>query len=202
MPPLTPVVKNLIIINVIFFIASGFRPELNEFLALHSPNTGGFLPIQLVTYMFMHGGISHIFFNMFSLFMFGPMLEMQWGPKRFLIFYFVCGFGALAAHYLIWYLTGMSPFILVGASGAIYGVLAGFATTFPNLQLMLIFPPIPMKAKYMVIIFAALELYLGFAANPEDNVAHFAHLGGALFGFILAFYWRRKDGNSTFTRWQ
>lgn len=170
---------------------------------------------QLVTYMFMHGGFTHIFFNMFALWMFGRVLEQVWGPKRFLIYYMVCGIGAGLIQELVQFIEyetilsnydnvqtafGIIPMEeylnmmrTVGASGAIYGILLAFGMLFPNSQ-MFVFPlPFPIKAKFFVIFYAAIELFMGMSAN--DNVAHFAHLGGMLFGLILILYWRKKNGN-------
>jgi membrane associated rhomboid family serine protease len=148
--------------------------------------------------MFLHdpGGISHLFFNMFGLFMFGPPVEYMWGPKRFLIYYIVCGIGALILHfgidfYQVHFLNVPVEVVeipLMGASGAIFGLLAAYGMLFPNNMIMLMFPPIPMKAKYFVLIYGVIELFAGI--NNTDNVAHFAHLGGALFGFLLIMYWR------------
>lgn len=165
--------------------------------------------------MFMHGGFTHLFFNMFALWMFGRILEQVWGPKRFLFYYLVCGIGAGFIQEIVQYVhyemvlsaytsvnTGYSVIPMgeylnmmttVGASGAIYAILLGFGMLFPN-QPLFIFPlPFPIKAKYFVIGYALIELYAGFANNPGDNVAHFAHLGGMIFGFILIMYWRKKD---------
>ncbi|MGE4587445.1 MAG: rhomboid family intramembrane serine protease [Mangrovibacterium sp.] len=232
-----PVVKNLIIINVLMLLASFLiemrGADLNALLGLHFILSPAFRPFQLVTHMFMHAGISHIFFNMFALWMFGRVLESVWGPKRFFIYYFVTGLGAAALHMFVSYLEfqsligkmspeqvdlvmreGVSIFRqgknftdplmgklnllmnipTVGASGAVYGVLLGFGVLFPNTQLMLLFPPIPIRAKYFVIGYGALELFLGFS-NPGSNVAHFAHLGGMLFGYLLIRYWNKHSRN-------
>ena len=206
----TPVVKNLLIINIIvFFGASVLKgslgPELiNDWLAVHYPASEYFKPVQLVTYMFMHGGVMHIFFNMFGLFMFGPPVEYIWGAKRFLIYYFFTGFGALILDFAVKYYqlnyTLLSPLEadmiintpMVGASGAIFGILAAYGYLFPNNTIMLLFPPIPIKAKYFVIIFGAIELYSGISnmTSATSNIAHFAHLGGAIFGFLLILYWK------------
>jgi membrane associated rhomboid family serine protease len=174
-----------------------------------------FAPYQFVTYMFMHGGLSHLFFNMFALYMFGGLLERVWGSKRFLIFYLVCGVGAGLLQEIVQYVTyvqegwsayqyvstvkGVLPmgeflnkiFTTVGASGAIYGILLGFAMSFPN-ERMFVFPlPFPIKAKYFVIGYAVIELLLG-VGNSNDGIAHFAHLGGMVFGLVLILYWRKK----------
>lgn len=218
------VTKNLIIINVLFFlggfVALKYGIDLKEYLGLHFFLAGDFNLAQLFTYMFMHGGFEHLFFNMFALWMFGRILEQVWGPKRFLFYYIVCGVGAGIIQELVQYIqyvTELSSFDsvnlngtiipmgeylnlmnTVGASGAVYAILLAFGMLFPN-QSMFIFPlPFPIKAKYFVIGYAALELYLGFSNNPNDNVAHFAHLGGMIFGFILIMYWRKKNNNGTF----
>lgn len=230
-----PVVKNLIMINVLMLLAtyvvSMRGVDLNQVLGLHFFLSPAFRPYQLVTHIFMHGGFWHLFFNMFALWMFGRILESVWGPKRFFIYYFVTGLGAAALHLFVNFLEyqsliskmspeqvdmvmreGMSVFRqgknfsdplmgqlnllmnipTVGASGAVYGVLLGFGVLFPNTQLMLLFPPIPIKAKYFVIGYGLLELYLGFA-RPGSNVAHFAHLGGMLFGYLLIRYWNKNS---------
>jgi membrane associated rhomboid family serine protease len=149
----------------------------------------------------MHGDLTHLFFNMFGLFMFGPPVEHMWGPKRFLTYYLFTGFGALVLDFGIKFFqlhyTNISPheaymlteIPLVGASGAIFGLLAAYGMLFPNNIIMLMFPPIPMKAKYFVVIFGILEVFLGI--RGVGNVAHFAHVGGALFGFLLIMYWRK-----------
>lgn len=226
---LTPVVKNLLIINLICFLpfllfdhGDQGGPVTNFFgeFYFNSPN---FRPWQLITYMFMHGGWPHILFNMFALFSFGPTLEYTMGPKKFLNFYFICGIGAgvlqmlvqaIEVHNLIGTFTIPAPNLevsyiqaagdnalklysiyhssLVGASGAIFGLLVAFAMLFPNLELMMLFIPIPIKAKYFVGFYVLLEIYNGFAQAQGDPVAHFAHIGGALFGFILVKAWRLR----------
>ena len=167
-------------------------------LALFGPSSAYFQPFQIVTHNFMHADITHLFFNMFGLFMFGPPLESLWGPKRFLYYYFFAGLGALVLHILVvyidvWYFGGESYLInvpMLGASGSIFGLLLGFGMSFPETKVMLLIPPIPMKAKYFVVVFAVLELFLGLGPF-RTGVAHFAHLGGALFGLLLILYWRR-----------
>lgn len=148
---------------------------------------------QPLTYMFMHAGLWHIFFNMFTLWMFGRSLEMTWGSKRFLIFYLICGLGAGLVQEIGQFIGWIPPYAwTVGASGAIYGILLGFGFTFPE-EKMFVFPfPFPIKAKYFVLIFAAIELFLGSANISGDNTAHYAHLGGMLFGAIMMLYWRSK----------
>ena len=264
-----PVVKNLVIINVIVFLATWVfetrgMVSLTRILGLHYFESEYFLPHQFVTHMFMHGGITHLFFNMFALWMFGRVLENVWGPRRFLTYFFITGLGAAALHTFVNYLeihpmvkafeafnnnpgqelfaqfvdrfqsemksVGMNlPYILeyanewldkpaaigaaddaveimdvfvtkvrniptVGASGAVFGVLLAFGMLFPNTRLMLLFPPIPIKAKYFVIGYGLIELYLGLSGSAS-NVAHFAHLGGMIFGFFLIKYWNKHSKN-------
>lgn len=195
MMPVSDVVKHLIIINVLMFFGTELLMSDNKImLAMFHPSTEYYRPYQIVTYMFMHGSITHLFFNMFSLFMFGTSLEMVLGPKKFLFFYFFTGFGALALYLLVQTLEmsyyNLPPNPVVGASGAIYGLMAGYAMLFPENKLQLFFPPIVLPAKYFVLIFAAIELYLG-VSGYNTGVAHFAHLGGALFGVLLLLYWRK-----------
>lgn len=193
---LPQVVKNILFINIIVFLADIVFKSLGytftNWLALYSFGTGAFRPYQLVTHMFMHGGFMHIFFNMFGLVMFGKVIEAVWGGKRFFILYFISGLGAAGLQLLVYYYTGMQA-VMVGASGAIFGVLAAFAMLFPNVELMLIFFPVPIKAKYMVPGFALLSLFFGVASFKGDNIAHFAHLGGAIFGFLIAWYWKKNQ---------
>ncbi len=229
------VVKNLIIVNALLLLATFVLEQMGinlyAILGLHFPLSEKFRLHQIFTHMFMHGGIWHLFFNMFALYMFGRVLESVWGPKRFLTFYLVTGIGAAFLHtavnyfeyartsaqltpeqiayvkdtgYEIWAQgknftegsLGKLNMILntptVGASGAVFGILLGFGMLFPNTQLMLLFPPIPIKAKYFVIGYGALELYLGFS-QPGSNVAHFAHLGGMLFGYFMIKYWNKNS---------
>lgn len=228
-----PVVKNLIIINILMFLGmlginSAFHLDLNRELGLYYYKSPFFKPYQIITHMFMHGGISHIFFNMFALWMFGRVLEQVWGSRRFFIYYIVTGLGAAFMHSLvlqfelgpvihyvkqIYEIESFSPEIIdrlynmsdpkakelalgmviptVGASGAVFGLLLAFGVLFPNTQLMLLFPPIPMRAKYFVLAYGLLELYLGIT-QPGSNIAHFAHLGGMLFGFILLRLWKKS----------
>lgn len=213
---LPTVVKNLLIINVLFFLAtmaaeSVFRIDLTDYLGLHYIDASDFQPYQLVTYMFMHGSFAHLFFNMFALWMFGNTLENIWGSNRFLLFYFVCGIGAGLVQELVQYIQyattlsnyananiggviiPMSQYLnmltTVGASGAVYGILLAFGMMFPNSTLYIYFA-IPIKAKWFVLIYGLIELFAGF--RGVDNVAHFAHLGGMLFGLILILYWKKK----------
>ncbi|NDV77919.1 rhomboid family intramembrane serine protease [Dysgonomonas sp. 511] len=235
------VTKNILIINVLMFIASSLFSKgplnnpMDDYLALHYFTSDYFRPHQIITCMFMHGSIEHIFFNMFAVFMFGRILESIWGPKKFLLYYMIAGVGASLLQLLVMYLrvshleanipAEQLPEMLyqlktegldlirsqrnyidetmgalnllinipmVGASGAIFGILVAFGIIFPNAELMLIFPPIPIKAKWFVIGYGVLELVLGVADRAGDNVAHFAHLGGLFAGLILILYWRKK----------
>ena len=233
---ITDVVKNLLILNVIVFAGVSLTGQMSgidmyQYFALYSPLSENFKPIQLITHMFMHGGISHLLFNMLGLFFLGPYVEKRMGSQRFLLFYLVCGFGALLAHigvdYFQFYqmsdltsglsseqirefmdtgvyqgmnidrneaeviyksLNGVYNIPVVGASGAIYGVFLAFAMFFPNMKLMLIFPPIPIKAKFLVAGIIAIDLFSGISGQ-QTGIAHFAHLGGALAGFILVSLW-------------
>jgi membrane associated rhomboid family serine protease len=229
-----PIVKNLIFINAIMLLAyyavdSVFGINLNRILGLYFPKSELFKPIQLITHMFMHADFWHLFFNMYALYIFGAVLENVWGPKRFLIYYFVCGLGAVAIHesviafqfyhlaqsvsvdnlqivinegtaYLSKGLRFDDPTMFqlqellntptIGASGAIFGILLAFGMLFPNTQLMIIFPPIPIRAKYFVMIYGGIELALA-VTQPGSQIAHAAHLGGMLFGYLLIRYWRK-----------
>lgn len=199
------VTKNLVAINILMFIATLINENfMVANFAMFYPASPFFKPWQILTHMFMHGGFWHIFFNMYSLLMFGSILERSLGPKKFLIFYFVTGLGAVALHTGVEWLQArvfiangiakayqqllVTP--TLGASGAIYGVLIGFAMLYPQARLILIFPPIPVKAKWLVIIFAAIELFFGIN-GIQESVAHFAHLGGMLFGWLLIRWWRK-----------
>ncbi|WP_346855444.1 rhomboid family intramembrane serine protease [uncultured Draconibacterium sp.] len=234
-----PVVKNLILANVLFFVITLVMKQMGTnlypILGLHFPLSEKFKLHQFFTYMFMHStpGFGHIFFNMFALYMFGRVLESVWGPKRFLIFYLVTGIGAAVLQtgvtfieykvllakmdpqqiayvkevgYGIWEqgknfsdpLAGKLNAILntptVGASGAVFGILLGFGMLFPNTELMLLFPPIPIKAKYFVTGYGLLELFFGIS-GIQGSVAHFAHLGGMLFGYFMIRYWRKNSNH-------
>jgi membrane associated rhomboid family serine protease len=207
---LTPVVKNLIIINVIVFVAGMFAPTMDftfacfgisgdrsqdiisGYLSLYNVQTDCFKPYQLFTYMFVHGGFSHIFFNMLSLAFMGPILESFWGSKRFTTFYLVTGIGAGVFSILVNIFFGVGSFgTMVGASGAIYGILMGFGMLFPNMEVMLLIPPIPIKAKYLVFLMGGLT----FLMDRSGQVAHFTHLGGIIFAFILIRLWRHQGGS-------
>lgn len=160
---------------------------------IHSP---GFAPWQLVSYGFLHGGLGHLFFNMFALYMFGRPAEQVWGPQRFLVYYFVCLVGAGVLQLVVAAATG-SVYPTIGASGAVFGLLLAFGMMFPNSTIMLLIPPIPMKAKYFVIGYGLLTLYFGLSGTMS-GVAHFAHLGGMLFGLGLILYWRHQDRKRRF----
>lgn len=199
------VTKNLLAINILMFVATLVNENLMVAnFAMFYPASPFFKPWQILTHMFMHGGFWHLFFNMYSLLMFGSILERSLGTKKYLIFYFVTGLGAVALHTGVEWLqarvfiangiaTAYQQLLVtptLGASGAIYGVLIGFAMLYPQARLTLIFPPIPMTAKWLVIIFAAIELFSGIN-GIQDGVAHFAHLGGMLFGWLLIRWWRK-----------
>lgn len=261
---LPPVVKNLLIINGLFFLATvsfetAFGVDLVNLLGLHYFQSDLFRPYQFVSYMFLHGSISHVVMNMFALWMFGYLLENVWGSKRFLIYYMVTGIGAAIIQTFVnwldissvqaaagaytanptldgfigfvkhhypryyeaegtlrafigeWSVSGNNPGFIrqsveyidqllklqmdvptVGASGAVYGILLAFGMMFPNM-LVYIYFLFPIKAKWIVILYGALELFSGLSNNPGDNVAHFAHLGGMVFGFFLIIYWRKRS---------
>lgn len=185
----TPVVLNLIIINTLVFLAQwlldGQTLWLTEKLLLYSPGTGLFQPYQLVTSMFAHANFFHILFNMYALWLFGAALERTWGPKNFLIFYFACGLAAGIAQMLL------VPFgASLGASGAIMGLLAAFAYTFPKVEFFIIPIPFPIKAKYLALGYAAIDIFGGISG--AGGIAHFAHLGGMVMGFILVLTWLKR----------
>ncbi len=201
-PPFT---RNIIMINVIMFVATLINENfMVGTFAMFFPASPFFRWWQPLTHMFMHGGFWHIFFNMYTLFIFGCVLERIMGTKKFFIFYFVTGLGAVLLHTGVQYLqalsflsndaaasyTGLLRTPTLGASGAIYGVLIGYAMFFPDSILTLIFPPVSLKAKWFILIFIAIELMTGLTGTV-NGVAHFAHLGGALFGFLLILYWRK-----------
>jgi len=268
---LPPIVKNLLIINGLFFLATiafSSYTDLADILGLHYFGAEKFKPYQFITYMFMHGSMGHVFFNMFALWMFGNVLENVWGPKRFLVYYLITGIGASMIHYLVYYFAEAMPVlsaidqflavptveglrgildnqdifrvvsydvqnhfeafrmqyndliysdpnhalqlgidfveqyridflnapVVIGASGAVFGILLAFGMLFPN-SLIYVYFAIPVKAKYFVMAYGALELYLGFS-DSGGNVAHFAHLGGMVFGFFLIQYWKKKGKTS------
>lgn len=207
-----PATTNIIIINVLVMVMITLNREfMIENFALFYPSSPFFRPWQFVTHMFMHGGFWHIFFNMYTLWIFGSVLERAWGWKKFLLFYFVTGLGAAFLHTGVQYIEAqvymsqiaegsataqaalhhMKLIPTVGASGAIYGVLIGFAMLYPDARLTLIFPPVTLKAKWFVIIFAVIELVTG-VTGLGGGIAHFAHLGGMLFGWLLILYWKKR----------
>ena len=205
-------VRNIIIINVLVMIMTSLNENfMYEKFALFYPTSPFFHWWQPVTHMFMHGGFWHLFFNMYTLYIFGTVLERIWGAKKFLLFYFVTGLGAAAVHTGVEWIQAsswmseaaagsmsavqqihalkMTP--TVGASGAIYGILMGYAMLYPDSIMTLVFPPISMKAKWFVLIFAGIELLTG-VTGTGGGIAHFAHLGGLIFGFLLIMYWKKK----------
>ncbi len=227
---LPDITKNLIIINLLMFLAAQVLPVFAHQLALYPIISLHFQPFQIVTHMFMHGGVTHLFFNMFTLFMFGGEIERVFGPKRFLFYYLLTGLGAAFLHSTVHYFEAsqimqsldpraidmvlsegralilsnqnyVDPLIgqfnllanipVVGASGAIFGLLAAFGMLYPNRIIYMIIPPIPLKAKYFVLIFGAIELGLGIS-HAQTGIAHFAHLGGALFGVVTMLIWRKQ----------
>lgn len=232
---ITPVVKNLLIINVIFFFATWLFEQqgidLSDILGAHYFDSPKFRIWQPITYMFMHGSVMHIFFNMFGLFLFGSILEAHWGAKRFINFYLITGLGAVffqwgVQAFELYQITGLvvdngklpldlfavgqyNPQIysladartissvyfggMVGASGAVFGIMTAFAVLYPNVELQLMFIPVPIKAKYFIPGYIVIELFLGVARIEGDSIAHFAHLGGALIGFILVKLWKNKN---------
>jgi len=221
-PQLTPVVKNLLIVNIVFFIGSNLSPMAYNYLPVFYPDSPFFKIWQVITHMFMHTDLSHIFFNMFSLVMFGSLIEQVLGPKRFLNLYLLSGLGAwllqsgvqgielynatgsfFPLHHSLDLsnLASSNPNLvkeiyttrMLGASGAVYGILLSFAYLFPNLPLQFLFIPVPVKAKYMIGGFILLEIYMSIS-RPGDSVAHLAHVGGALFGYILLKVWGIKKG--------
>jgi len=199
--PLTRIIKHLIIINVLVFVAVYFLPlanffgltnaELAKTLSFHFPKFESFEPFQIITHMFMHADLRHILYNMVGLYFLGTTVENALGEKRFLTLYFVAGFVALIAHYIIGY-NPVRDVSLLGASGAVSGVVVAFATLYPNRKLMIIPIPVPVKAVYLVGAYLAYDLYSGFYGG-NTGIAHFAHLGGALAGFILATYWKKEN---------
>lgn len=205
------VTKHLIIINAIVFLGTQLNPDfMTRTFAMFYPDSPLFHPWQPVTYMFMHANFLHIFFNMYSLYLFGSILERTMGSRKFAIFYFLCGLGAVALHMGIQALefsVGNSMAQLnvlrtpvLGASGAIYGLFVGYAMLYPNNVLSLFFPPVSMKAKWMMLIFVGMELLIG-VFQTSDGVAHFAHLGGALVGVLLLLFWRRTGRLWDRDRW-
>ena len=194
-----PVVLNLIIINVLVYMATALLPLgkwIFGFGSLFWVGNPLFHTYQFVTYMFLHANFEHVFFNMFALWMFGRTLEYELGSRRFLVYYMVCGIGAALIQMLAAWASGEYYIQLVGASGAVMGLLLAFGVMHPNAMIVLLIPPIPMKAKWFVIIYGVIELFLGWTGYG-GNMAHFAHVGGMLWGFLLLHYWKRR-GNIYF----
>jgi membrane associated rhomboid family serine protease len=207
-----PIVKNLIIINVLVWVAQLIYDKQNgevtmwltSKIGLWSIDTPFFKPYQVATHMFAHSSYNfispsqssidffHILFNMFGLFMFGRILENVWGSKRFLFFYLACGVGAAIAHLAMQYILGETA-IAVGASGAVMGIFIAFAYLFPNTELYIMFIPVPVKAKWVMLGFVAIDLFGGMGQLGDSKVAHFAHLGGALTGFIIVYIWNKTN---------
>ena len=187
------VIFALLIINGAVFALQQFNQDflvINFALWPAGPATSPFMPWQLVTYAFLHADMMHLFFNMFGLWMFGRELELMMGQKRFTTYYFTCVVGAALIQLLVAHYQGGGLYPTVGASGGVFGILLAYGLAFPNRTIMLLFPPIPMKAKYCVVIYGVIELYFGVSGHMP-GVAHFAHLGGMLFGFLLLQFWRR-----------
>lgn len=212
---LPPITKNLLLINLICFFADivfqRSDVSLFQYLGLHYVTASDFAIWQPFTYMFMHANFSHLFFNMFAVMMFGPALEERWGSKRYLIYYLVTGLGAAVVQELVWMwqyqpeLTRLTRLvgaefaaqaangiITIGASGAVFGILLAFGWLFPEIRMFILFIPVPIRARTLVIIYAIIELFSGIASISGDNVAHFAHLGGMIFGWLLILWWRHK----------
>lgn len=229
-----PVTLNILIINVLLWVATYLfsgKIDLIDYLGLHYITSDLFKPHQIITHMFMHGSTSHVFFNMFAVFMFGSVLERTWGPRKYLVYYILTGLGAAALHMLVTYIRiqGLEASLppeavakvysegaalldknlnyshsamgslnlllnmrMVGASGAVFGLLVAFGMLFPDSRIMMLFFPVPIKAKWFVIGYGVAELALGVLDNAGDNVAHFAHLGGLITGFIIILYWKKK----------
>lgn len=208
---LPTITKNLIAINFICWLADialsrRIGIPLSHLFGLNYIFSQGFHIWQPLTYMFMHAGFDHIFFNMFALLMFGAPLEQHWGSKRFLTYYLITGIGAGIVQEVVWFgMSGIAnaPHVTIGASGAIFGILLAFGWLFPDVKMFLLFIPIPIRARVFVTIYAVCELWLGVASLSGDNVAHFAHLGGMLFGWLLILWWRHKGiegfSNNTFS---
>lgn len=190
---LTPVVRNLIFINVVVFIIQSIIPVVTELLALYNVRLNEFRPYQLFTYMFCHADFFHIFFNMLLLSFFGPILEEFWDQKQFLLFYIITGIGAGVFNILMDLFFGIGTFgVMIGASGAVYGVMTAFGIIFPNMELRLLFLPVAFKAKYMVMVLGSIAIFSGFRSTPGDNTAHLAHLGGIVMAIILIQFWMRR----------
>jgi membrane associated rhomboid family serine protease len=199
-----PVTRALLITNVVVFLLEQVIGEplfiwfgLWPFGSSGFGGMPGFLPWQVITYSFLHGGLFHLFFNMFALYMFGSDIERVFGQRRYLYFYFTCVVAAAAAQLVVTAVIGGAPYPTIGASGGVFGLLLAFGMYFPRRTVMLIFPPIPMPAWLFVILYGVLELYLGITGT-QAGVAHFAHLGGMLGGYLMIRYWR---GRPPLRRW-
>lgn len=196
---MTPVTRTLLIACVAgyglqWLLGNSLLLDLALWPPGSDPYYPAFRPWQLVSYAFLHGSVTHLFFNMFALYMFGPEIERLLGRQRFLTYYFVCVICAALTQLLVQGMGDGPPIPTVGASGGIFGLLLAYGLAFPHRKLMLIFPPIPMPAWVFVTLYGLLELYLGFAQGGSSNVAHFAHLGGMAGGLLLVFYWRAQRG--------
>ncbi|MDN4753996.1 rhomboid family intramembrane serine protease [Porphyromonadaceae bacterium W3.11] len=209
------VTLNLLIINLIVWVAQSILPrvgiDFTNLFGMHYFGAKSFGVWQMISYMFLHApGLGHIFSNMFALFMFGPVLERIWGSKRFLIFYLVTGVGAGLVQQLVWFISTPPEVLMyysdllltIGASGAIFGILLAFGMIFPDIPLFILFVPVPIKAKWFVIFYGLFELFSGVASLGGSNIAHFAHLGGMLFGFLMIKYWQKKDKKQSVNGWQ
>ena len=211
------VTRNLLLANLAVWLLDTLLMRtglsLTALAGLHYVTADGFFFWQPLTYMFMHAGFKHLFFNMFALLMFGPVLEREWGATKFLTYYLVCGLGAALVQECVWTMTlhGLmsdyptmaiqhlaNQMVTIGASGAVFGILFAFGWLFPDVPMFLFFIPIPIRARTMVIGYAVLELLEGLAPIQGDNVAHFAHLGGMLFGWLLLLWWRRHKEKKAF----
>ena len=208
---LPPITKNLLLINLICWLADlalgRYGVDMTHWLGLHYVTAPDFYLWQPLTYMFMHANFSHLFFNMFAVLMFGPALEERWGGRRFLIYYLITGLGAAIVQETVWalqlqpILNTVTPtmaaalanrVVTIGASGAVFGILLAFGWLFPDVRMYIMFIPIPIRARTLVIIYALVELFTGLAPSAGDNVAHFAHLGGMIFGWLLILWWRYR----------
>ena len=192
---MSPMVKSLLFVNVGVFLVTAFiSPRFTSYLALYPLESEYFRPYQLFTYMFAHGGFTHLLFNMIGLIVFGNFLEEYWGSNRFLTFYLVTGIGAALIYGGVNFFTGGGG-SMVGASGAIYGLLMAAGMLFPNTVVMLLFPPIPIKLKWLALALGGIALYSSLNNQSGDNVAHLAHLGGMIFAFILIKFWQKSKKN-------
>ena len=217
MRELPRITKNLLLANIVVFFIDAllqrYGIDLTRLAGLHYVLADQFYIWQPLTYMFMHANFTHLFCNMFAVLMFGPVLEREWGERRFLIYYMVCGIGAAIVQEAVWSLQMLNELqslpmdylrvltnrlCTIGASGAVFGILFAFGWLFPTVPMFILFIPIPIKARTLVILYAAVELFAGLGSMSgltSDNIAHFAHLGGLLFGWLLLLWWRYKDDN-------